>query len=239
MATALVFSAGGLYAAWEAGVWRAIEPEVRPAMVLGASAGAWLAWAIAGGAEACDLLRQWRDPGIGRILQFGLHPTGILRPQPLHQAARDLFERFRPRLPFAMPLVEVPALRLRLVRGDEVTWRHLAAACSIPFGYPPVEIGGRHYVDGGLLSSLPVWAAEEMGATSAVAVNCLTAWPFRAMRAVTRPRRPSPRLRVVQIEPSAPLGSLRDALVWSPGHIERWIAQGESDGNRMLSSVRM
>jgi NTE family protein len=237
--TALVFSAGGLYAAWEAGVWNALNTAVRPDMALGSSAGAWVAWVIAGGATAEELAAEWRDPRIGRILQFGPHAAGLLRPQPLYEKARELFDRFQPRMPFAMPLVEVPSLRVRLVREREVTWRHLAAAASIPTGYPPVAIDGRWYVDGGLRSSLPLWAAEEMGATEAIAVNCLTAWPFRAFRAVVRPRLPSAKLRVTRIEPSEPLGSIRDALVWSPANIERWIAQGERDANRAMSSVRM
>jgi NTE family protein len=237
--TALVFSAGGLYAAWEAGVWNALHKAVRPDMVLGSSAGAWMAWAIAGGATAEDLDNEMRDPRLGKLLQFGPHHAGFLAPQPLYAKARELFERFQPRMPFGMPLVELPSLRVRLVREHEVTWLHLAAAASIPTGYPPVAIDGHWYVDGGLRSSLPLWAAEEMGATEAIALNCLTAWPFRAVRAVVRPRRPSSKLRVTLIEPSEPLGSLRDALVWSPRNIERWIAQGERDGNRAMSSVRM
>jgi NTE family protein len=239
VATALVLSAGGLWAAWEAGVWHAVHTAVRPAMVLGASAGAWNAWAIAGGATPEELAKQWRDPRIGRIMQFGLHPTGVLRREPLEDAARELYERFQPRMAFACPLVEVPSLRVRLVREGEVTWRHLAAAAAIPFGFPPVKIDGRLYVDGGLRSSLPLWAAEEMGATEAIAVNCLTAWPFRVLRAVTRPPQPSPKLRVTRIEPSARLGSLWDALVWSERNIESWIAQGERDATRAMSSVRM
>jgi NTE family protein len=157
----------------------------------------------------------------------------------MHAKARELFERFTPRMPFGMTLVELPRLRVRLVREHEVTWQHLAASSSIPLAYPPVKIDGRRYVDGGLRSSLPLWAAEEMGATEAIAVNCLTSWPFRALRAVMRPRRPSPNLRVTRIEPSEKLGSLRDALVWSPDNITRWIDLGERDANRVLSSVRM
>jgi NTE family protein len=239
VAVALVFSAGGLFAAWEIGVWKALESHVRPDMVLGASAGALNAWSIAGGASAAEMEQEWLNPRSGKIIKFGLHSSGMLRPQPLHAKARELFERFQPRMPFGCTLVELPSLRVRLVREREMTWQHLAATCAIPFGYPPVRIDGRRYVDGGLRSSLPVWAAEEMGATHAIAVNCLTAWPFRLLRAIVRPRAPSPKLRVTLIEPSDDLGSLRDTAVWSPGNIERWMAQGERDANRAMSSVRM
>jgi NTE family protein len=235
----LVFSAGALYAAWEIGVWKAIEAQVRPDLVLGASAGAWVAWGVAGGASAAEMEAEWLDERTAGILRFGPHRSGLLRPEPMHAKARELFERAQPRIPFGMPLVEVPSLRLRLVREREVTWRHLAATCSIPFGYPPVEIDGRRYVDGGFRGALPLWGAERMGATDAIAINCLTAWPFRALRTVMRPPAPGPRLRVTPIEPSEPLGPVRDALVWSRSNIERWIALGERDGNRAMSSVRM
>jgi NTE family protein len=239
VATALVLSAGGLFAAWEAGVWKALARQIRPDMVVGASAGAWNAWAIAGGATADELAGEWRDPRLAGMMRLGPRGAGLLRSGPLHARAREMCERFRPRIPFGCVLVEVPSLRLRLVREGGVAWRHLAATCSIPFAFPPVKIEGRWYVDGGLRSSLPVWAAEEMGATCAIAVNCLTSPVLRAVRAVMRPPRPSPKLEVLLIEPSVSLGPLRDAVVWSPRNIERWIGQGERDANRVLTSVRM
>jgi NTE family protein len=232
--TALVLSAGGLFGAWQAGVWKAVAARMPPDIVLGASAGAWNAWAIAGGATPEELAARWRDPRIGEVLRFGPHRTGFLCAEPLHAMARELFEAYRPRMPLAFPLVEVPGLRVRLVRETEVTWRHLAAACSIPFGCPPVEIEGRRYVDGGLRASLPLWAAAEMGADRALAAFCLTNWPFRLLRRLFRPVAVPGSLAVTRVIPPRDLGSVRDALVWSRGNIERWIAQGERDALRAL-----
>ena len=238
MATALVLSAGGLFGAWEAGVWKALEPCFRPDMVVGASAGAWNAWALAGGASAQDLYEIWRDPAIGKIMQWGPRGAGLLRPEPLHEAAQRMFARFEPRLPFGCTLVELPSLRLRLFRGPEITWRHLAATAAIPFGFPPVTIDGRRYVDGGLRGVLPLWGAEQMGATSAVAVNCLTSVLVRSLRGLLRPPRASSRFQVVlHVEPPAVLGPLRDAVVWSADNIERWILQGERDANQAMKST--
>lgn len=238
MATALVFSAGGLFGAWEAGVWKALAPRFRPDILVGASAGAWNAWALAGGATAEDLCNVWRDPGIGKIMQWGPHGHSLMRPEALYAAARNMFERFQPRVPFGCTLVELPRLRPRLFRASEITWRHLAATATIPFGFPPVAIDGRRYVDGGTRGILPLWAAEQMGATRAVAVNCLTSRVFRALRVLLRPPRPTSRLEVaVRIEPPAVLGRLRDAVVWSAANIERWIEQGERDANRAMESI--
>ena len=228
-----------MFAAWQVGVWKALRERFQFDLIVGASAGAWNAWAIAGGDSPDDLTREWMEPVIGTIMQPGLHSTGILLPKSLHERSRELRSRLQPRMPFGLTLAEVPRLRAHLIQGPEVTWRHLAAACSIPLAFPPVEIEGKYYVDGGLLGALPTWAAEEMGATHAIAVNAINIMPFRMMRAVIRPRRPSAALKVFTIEPSKPLGSLRDAVVWSPSTIRRWIEQGECDGNRAATSFTM
>jgi len=204
---------------------------------VGASAGAWNGWAIAGGATVDELERDWLDPATGRILAWGPHSKGLLRPENLHRKSRDLFARYRPRIPFGATVVEVPRLRTRLLRDSEVTWQHLAASCSIPFFFPPVRIDGKHYVDGGLRGALPLWAAEAMGATRAIAVNALTHPLFRAVHTLLDRHRASAALEVIRIEPSEPLGRLRDAVVWSEPLIARWLALGERDGARALRSI--
>ena len=130
-------------------------------------------------------------------------------------------------------------MTVRLFQDGEITWRHLAATASIPLSFPPVQIEGKWYVDGGAKGSLPLWAAEEMGATRAIAVNCLTLFPFPLIRAVVRPPQPSSKLAVTLIEPSRQLGSLKDGVVWKASNVKRWIEQGVQDGNAALSSVRM
>ena len=237
MATALVLSAGGMYAAWEVGVWKALRGRFQPDFIVGASAGAWNGWAIAGGCSIEELTEAWMDPATAGIMRRGLHRSGILRPDVLHQKARELFARYHPRIPFGLTVVEVPRLRPRLVRDSEITWEFLAATCSIPLCFPPVRIGGRKYVDGGLMGALPLWAAGEMGATRAIAANVLTTLPFRALRRVLPPPRPKGPLEVVRIEPSIRLGPLRDAVRWSRDNVERWIELGERDANRTLTSI--
>jgi NTE family protein len=229
--TALVLSAGGMFAAWEAGVWKSLSGRFKPDLIVGASAGAWNGWAIAAGCSAEELIREWMDSATARI--------GLFHAEELDQRARELFLRYQPRIPFGLTVVEVPRLRGRLVRGPEITWRHLAATCTIPFGFPPVPIQGRRYVDGGLLGALPLWAAEEMGATRAIAVNALTALPFRILHKAMRGRRASAALEVIRIEPSTQLGSLRDAVCWSRANVERWIEQGARDANRVATSITM
>jgi NTE family protein len=239
MSTALVLSAGGLYAAWEVGVWKALRARLDPDMVVGASAGAWNGWSIAGGATPEQLAAEWLDPLTAGLIQPGLHACGLLRPDALHAKARQLAAQFQPRMPFGLTMVEIPRLRVRLVRDREITWRHLAATCAILGGFPPVRVDGRLYVDGGLKGGLPLWAAEQMGARRAIALNVLTALPFRVLRRLLPPRRPSSALEVLVIEPSMPLGPLGHAVCWSRDRIRRWIELGERDGNRAMSSITM
>ena len=235
----LVLSAGGLWAAWEIGAWKVLREHFTFDLIVGASAGAWNGWAIASGCSFEEIAELWRDPRLANVMTPGLHSTGLLRPEPMHEIARELFERFRPRTAYALTVVEIPSLRSRIVRGEEVRPEHLAAAASIPFGFPPVLIEGRRYVDGGFRAGLPLWAAEELGATRAIALNVLNTALFRVVRRAIWIKQPRGKMQVDCLEPSEPLGSLGDALRWNRNNIERWLALGERDANRWVSSVRI
>ncbi len=189
MAIALVLSAGGMFAAWEAGVWKALHERFQPSMVVGASAGAWNGWMIAAGVPPSELAEAWLDPASARVLVPSFHG------RELHAKALELFEQYQPRVRYGLTVTSFPSMRQELVEGREITWQHLAATCSIPLLFPPVGIGGGQYVDGGFRGALPLWAAEEMGATSCIALHCLNTLPFRLLRKVIRPRKPVQRYR--------------------------------------------
>jgi predicted acylesterase/phospholipase RssA len=94
-------------------------------------------------------------------------------------------------------------------------------------------------VDGGLLGAMPLWAAAEMGAERVVAVDALPKLPSPVLRAAVRMvQRIAPRVpaavpaRIVRIGRDTPLGSVRDALYWSPANVERWMAWGADDAAR-------
>jgi NTE family protein len=228
--TALVLSAGGLFAAWQVGVWKALSRCFHPDLVVGASAGALNGWAIAGGCSSEELAEAWLEPNTARILR-------IRQPQALFDMSRWLFDRFQPRLPVGVPLVELPLLRACLVRDREVRWEHLAASCAIPLWFPHVRIDGHRYVDGGLRAALPLWAAEKMGATRAIAVNAFDVPLAALLRLVVVPPTVSSQLEVVRITPSEPLGPLHHGLVWSPDRIRHWMELGECDGNLAVSRL--
>jgi len=183
---------------------------------------------------------MWRDSRqsiVGRITRRAA--AGVFDPYPLAAVARELTRRYTPRVPFALTLVEVPRLRIRLFRTPEISWEHLVAACSVPGLFPPVRIGGKHFVDGGLLGAMPLWAAAETGAGRVVAVDALPAMPSRLLRAAVRAiRRIAPPVpatvpaRTVRIGRNQSLGSVRDALHWDAANVERWMAWGADDAAR-------
>lgn len=237
--TALVLSAGGFLGAYQAGAWKALRERFQPDLVVGASAGALNGWAIAAGCDPDELIADWLDPSNAKLmaLRFPFPPwAGIFNPQELVARVDRLFTRFQPRIPFALTTVEVPQLKLRLVRGEEMRAQYLLASCAIPCGFPAVHIDGKHLVDGGFLSVLPLWAAAAMGATRAVAIHAMPIMPSRlaraavgAFRAIARNQPGTGDLDVRMIAPSHPATRLREFIRWDRARAEALIEMGYQD----------
>ena len=239
MPCALVLSAGGMFGAYQAGAWNVLSRRFQPDLVVGTSAGALNGWAIAGGCPPAELMDMWRAPATGALMRphFPFVPwKGCIDPAALARQVQDWYERFQPRIPYSATVVEVPRLRLVRVPHERITPAHLMASCAVPFGYPPVRIDGKLYVDGGLLDILPIWAAAEMGATRVIAVNALPVMPshplrtvLRVVRLVGQKSRGMADSDIVVIRPRIPLGTIRDTFTWSPENMRKCIQQGEDD----------
>ncbi len=232
-----------MFCAWQAGVWSALAGRLRPDVVIGVSAGALNAWAIAAGCSPQQIEAWWLDPDLARCsrLRFPWPPwSGFLDPHPL----RVLVERLaalEPRIEVLIATTELPALRPRLFRGCEVRWEHLAASCAAPMWFPPIKLGQTWHADGGLLCSLPLWALAEARVGRAVAVHVLREPPSRGIAvvlgAVRRKARglaaAPPHVSVELIAPERPLGSVWDAVFWRHENIARWIEAGRQAAGRV------
>lgn len=246
MKTALVLSAGGMFGAYQAGVWTVLDPIFRPDMVIGCSVGSINGWSIASGISGEELVRTWLDQRCAMLMRprSPRRPWhALFDPAPLTEMVRELTSTYTPRVPYGLIVTRAPRLRLELVQTPDVTWRHVVASCAVPVAYPAVRIDGQRYCDGGLLSILPVWAAPRMGADRVIAVNVLPRMPLNLLRGAVRtlrffaPREPKAgRIPVLQIAPATGLGTVRDALSWNPNAIERWIEQGQADARRLIDS---
>lgn len=240
-----MLSAGGHFAAYQAGIYKALWPYWRPDLVVGASAGALNAWLIAAGVHPDELIELWLHPDAGTTVKFRERPSlrkGYFDPGPLLARARRIHEGFERKLPLGVVSVEVPQFRPRMFRDDEITPEHLAATCSIPILYPTVRVNGRRLLDGGFFEPTPIWAAARMGATRVIAINSLpkvTPWPIHAVLWCMHRVRKMPvpdGLDVSMITPSEAMGSARQAVVWEYANVRRWVDMGVRDGERFLAA---
>jgi predicted acylesterase/phospholipase RssA len=237
-----------MFGAYQAGAWSVLEREFHPDFIAATSVGALNGWAIAGGVTGTRLISDWQNPCIARLLA---RRTGIPRPyclfdrQGLEAKIAELMHEFSPRIPIGVTVVEVPVFKSRLFIDKQITARHLLASCAVPVGFLPVLIGRRLYVDGGVKSSLPLWAAVEMGATRIVAINALPVLPGAFLKFYSRslrllggaPKPVSESIEVIRIAPEGSLGSLAESTQWNARRIEDWIALGRRDAESALRNM--
>lgn len=244
---ALVLGAGGVFGAYQAGVWKALADTFEPDLVVGASIGALNGWLIAGGCAPQELEQLWVNfeehhrirPRVPR------HWTeGWLDLRPVEGVLSDLFARYKPRVEYAAVITDLLRGKPRIVAGGQMTAQHLLASCAVPVAFDLHRFEGRVYADGGLITALPVWAAAELGATHIVAVHVLPdpprplMWLRSAGRRFARFREPAhPEVTVTLITPEAPLGRFFHMLRYRRELVERWIAQGERDALRIKQSI--
>jgi NTE family protein len=222
---ALVLSGGGMFGAWQAGVWRALASRVQPDLIVGASVGALNGYVIASGASPEELVELWRRPDFGALDR-------------LRENIDTLMKRYTLRTEYAVVLTDVLRLKPRIFQGSQITARHLAASCAIPMVLPPYKIDGRWYNDGGLLNPLPVWAAVELGATHIVALHALPEVPSRWLKPLAKGFRMAfghkpplpPGVELTMLKPERILGSMHSALFWERENIEHWLELGYADG---------
>ncbi len=150
---ALAMSSGFFSFFAHTGFMTVLEDEgLLPSRVSGSSAGALVTGAWAAGLDAPALAaelqllerRDFWDPAVG---------AGLLR----GQLFRDRLERLLPnrgfdgcRVPAAVSVFEVRGRRTHVLESGELT-AAIQASCAVPLLFHPVAIGGRAYLDGGIL----------------------------------------------------------------------------------------
>ncbi|MGN2247205.1 patatin-like phospholipase family protein [Frateuria sp. GZRR35] len=142
-------------------------------VVAGTSAGSVVGALYASGMDAFAMQQAAISLDEAAIRDVRLFSGGLVQGKKLQDYV-DSLVRQRPlerlRLPFA-------AVATELETGQRMVFRHgdtgaaVRASCSVPGVFEPVAIGGRHYVDGGVVSPVPVDAARELGADFVIAVD--------------------------------------------------------------------
>lgn len=142
-------------------------------VVAGTSAGSVVGALYASGMDAFAMQQAAISLDESSIRDVRLFSGGLVQGQKLRDYVDGLV-RQRPlerlKLPFAAVATELETGRRTVFRHGD-TGQAVRASCSVPGVFEPVAIGGRHYVDGGVVSPVPVDAARELGADFVIAVD--------------------------------------------------------------------
>lgn len=142
-------------------------------VVSGTSAGSVVGALYASGMDGFTLQERAFGLDESQIRDISLLSGGLIKGQKLQDYVNKLVNN-RPldklKKPFAAVSTELDTgNRLSFARGN--TGQAVRASSSIPGVFEPVMISGRRYVDGGVISPVPVDAARELGADFIIAVD--------------------------------------------------------------------
>jgi len=171
---ALALGGGAARGFAHVGVIEALEQAgIRVDLVVGTSAGSLVGALYASGMSA----RQLREAALaleeGVLGDWSLTVRGVLRGSALQDSvnrwvgARPI-ERFA--LPYAAVATDLYDGSMKLIRSGDAGLA-VRASSAVPGVFEPVRIGEREYVDGGLVSPVPVRATRSLGADLVIAVD--------------------------------------------------------------------
>ncbi|TBR35846.1 MULTISPECIES: patatin-like phospholipase family protein [Dyella] len=156
------------------GVIKMLEANgIHPDVVAGTSAGSVVGALYASGMDPFQLQEQAFALDESKIRDVRLFSGGLVQGQKLQDYINQLvggrsMEKLK--LPFAAVATQLETgQRTVFVRGN--TGQAVRASSSIPGVFEPVEINGKHYVDGGVVSPVPADAARQLGADFVIAVD--------------------------------------------------------------------
>ncbi|MEY2689772.1 MAG: hypothetical protein RL375_3971 [Pseudomonadota bacterium] len=149
------------------------EAGIKPDLVVGTSAGSLVAALYASGHNGLAMGRLAEGMDEGAITDWSFPLRGVIRGEALAKFVRGntggrLIEQMK--LPLGIVATELAnGAPILFQRGD--TGLAVRASSAVPAVFQPVSIGGREYVDGGLVSPVPVRFARQMGADFVIAVD--------------------------------------------------------------------
>ncbi len=149
------------------------EAGVKIDFVAGTSAGSLVAALYASGKSGPEMAALALSMDEGAITDWSFPTRGLIRAEALaryvreHTGARPIEQM---RLPLGIVATDLDSgAAILFQRGD--TGSAVRASSAVPAIFQPVKIGTREYVDGGLVSPVPVRFARQMGAEMVVAVD--------------------------------------------------------------------
>ncbi|MES3040414.1 MAG: patatin-like phospholipase family protein [Pseudomonadota bacterium] len=171
---ALVLGGGGAKGFAHIGVIKVLESHgIRPQLVVGTSAGSFVGGLYASGLSPFALQQLALGLEESDVRDLTLSRQGFLLGQKLQdyinaQVKQQPIQNFP--LRFAAVATEADTGR-KVVFSRGNAGQAIRASCSIPNVFVPVTIAGKEYVDGGLVSPIPVETARDLGADVVIAVD--------------------------------------------------------------------
>jgi NTE family protein len=149
------------------------EAGIRPDCVVGTSAGSLVAALYASGRNPRDLQQLAQTMDESAITDWAFPGRGLLKGEALakyvrEQTGRKTIEQMT--IPLGIVATDLDNGQPILFRTGD-TGTAVRASSAVPAVFQPVKIGTREYVDGGLVSPVPVRFAREMGAEMVIAVD--------------------------------------------------------------------
>src|SRR6266581_3082690 len=171
---AFVLGGGGARGFAHAGVLKVLDDAgIRADLVVGTSAGSLVGALYAGGIRNDELVQTALAVQREELVDFVFPHRGFIEGNRLQTYIdKALNGRLIEQLdiPFVAVATELATGRLvAFTRGD--TGMAVRASCSVPVVFQPTTIRGIEYVDGGLVSPVPVRLARESGADLVIAVD--------------------------------------------------------------------
>ncbi|MBI1990072.1 MAG: patatin-like phospholipase family protein [Betaproteobacteria bacterium] len=170
---ALALGGGAVRGFAHIGVIKALEAHgIVVDIIVGTSAGSLVGALYAGGYGGFDLQRAALQMNDTVIADWSLPDRGFIKGEALQNFVNQAVQN-RPLEKLNKPFATVAT---DLQSGEPVVFRTgntgmaVRASSSVPGVFQPVTISGREYVDGGLVSPVPVRAARGMGADLVIAV---------------------------------------------------------------------
>jgi NTE family protein len=176
---AFVLGGGGHQGAYEVGMLKALlEHGITPDLVVGTSVGALNGAAIAADPSLATVARL-RDIwlGLDDVSIFGgsffAGAANLMRSRThLHsnKPLREMIEKLLPAKTFEELHVPFQCVAASIEKAAEHWFAEgqlveaILASAAVPGVLPPVEIGGEHFLDGGIVNSIPISRAVELGA---------------------------------------------------------------------------
>jgi len=156
------------------GVIKALEAQgIVPDIVVGTSAGAVVGALYSAGLSGFELQKIALDMDAGQIGDWSLPDRGVFKGEALQNFVnRAVSNRPLEKLPrnFSVVATDLKSGESALFRTGN-TGMAVRASSAVPGVFQPVSISGRDYVDGGLVSPIPVRATRSLGANFVIAVD--------------------------------------------------------------------